>query len=356
MSFAFEFDESQLDPEYVSPSDAPVASAATRGASAGASVPQAAFAEASLSDLLSGLPPRLSYSSLVVPGREGTVLLRRDLFDARFQMILDDEEQDGVGADSDLVPGVYEGGLKTWECALDLVSTLPGADSCSRLAGKTIVELGCGTALPSAYLLQTLLSTSTDAVTSMHLCDYNLQVLRLVTLPNLILAWYNSPASAAYRTSDATLAARADEDAQLRARGQAHLASHSTPATGSHELVLDDHLLDAFSASLTHHGIHLHFYSGSWASLSLPTADLVLTAETIYSLDSLPILVDALHRLSKPGNTTTCLAAAKILYFGVGGGVHAFQTELLRLNGSTETVKTVSAGVGRVVLSVRFNV
>lgn len=65
-------------------------------------------------------------------------MLRRDLFDARFQLISQDEidEQSGNGTKgkereefnvdeaTDLVKGVYEGGLKTWECSLDLVDYL----------------------------------------------------------------------------------------------------------------------------------------------------------------------------------------------------------------------------------------
>lgn len=65
-------------------------------------------------------------------------MLRRDLFDARFQLISQDEidEQSASGAKgkereefnvdeaTDLVKGVYEGGLKTWECSLDLVDYL----------------------------------------------------------------------------------------------------------------------------------------------------------------------------------------------------------------------------------------
>jgi protein-histidine N-methyltransferase len=68
-------------------------------------------------------------------------LARRDLFDARFQLIAEDDGEerkaDGsspstgpssvleyLDAPSDIVPGVYEGGLKTWECSLDLVSYL----------------------------------------------------------------------------------------------------------------------------------------------------------------------------------------------------------------------------------------
>ena len=61
------------------------------------------------------------------------MLSRRDLFDARFQLISADDcpgeksgrsEVEFVDAPSDLVPGIYEGGLKTWECSLDLVACL----------------------------------------------------------------------------------------------------------------------------------------------------------------------------------------------------------------------------------------
>jgi protein-histidine N-methyltransferase len=70
-------------------------------------------------------------------------LWRRDLFDARFQLLSDANETAMPEIDnstagrassdnalqfletpSDLIPGVYEGGLKTWECSLDLVSYL----------------------------------------------------------------------------------------------------------------------------------------------------------------------------------------------------------------------------------------
>lgn len=61
------------------------------------------------------------------------MLSRRDLFDARFQLISADDcageksfhsEVEFIDAPSDLVPGIYEGGLKTWECSLDLVACL----------------------------------------------------------------------------------------------------------------------------------------------------------------------------------------------------------------------------------------
>ncbi len=80
------------------------------------------------------------------------VLSRRDLFDARFQLISDAEaerqdgrsERDFVDAPSDVVPGVYEGGLKTWECSLDLVDCLHmiyGDGISPAVRGKRILEV-----------------------------------------------------------------------------------------------------------------------------------------------------------------------------------------------------------------------
>lgn len=45
-------------------------------------------------------------------------------------------------AESDLVSGVYEGGLKVWECSLDLVDYIYA--NASLFENKTILELGCG--------------------------------------------------------------------------------------------------------------------------------------------------------------------------------------------------------------------
>ena len=79
---------------------------------------------------LSALPEALSYSPMKLPGPSGHTLARRDLFDARFQLLAQDERDRDertaafVDAPADLVPGAYEGGLKTWECALDLAAYL----------------------------------------------------------------------------------------------------------------------------------------------------------------------------------------------------------------------------------------
>lgn len=91
------------------------------------------------------MPSKISYSNLTISLSNGTALTlaRRDLFDARFQLISEgtgDQEVLGQAKlmsalqflenPSDLVPLVYEGGLKTWECSLDLVTYLSGTSYC----------------------------------------------------------------------------------------------------------------------------------------------------------------------------------------------------------------------------------
>ena len=96
--------------------------------------------------------------------------MRRDLFDARFQLIAEgagdapedsrksenENSEEGtqpendrkalefLDAPSDLVPGVYEGGLKTWECSLDLVDYLDGLKDGGQkhsFVGKKILDV-----------------------------------------------------------------------------------------------------------------------------------------------------------------------------------------------------------------------
>lgn len=142
------------------------------------------------------MPEKLSYSPVPIPHtREPLTLVRRDLFDVRFQIIHNDGQV--ADAESDLIPGVYEGGLKTWECASDLVAELDelhtnalGMDA-AWPSGRHTVELGCGTAIPSCYVLDQILRTPqvSKCKSTLSLCDYNQEVLSLV---RIILQTYRS--------------------------------------------------------------------------------------------------------------------------------------------------------------------
>lgn len=117
---------------------------------------------------LDTLPERISYSPIHVPGLTRP-LLRRDLFDARFQLYQRDanghddgavdnqgrprageggatstdvEGEEYVDSSTDLVPGLYEGGLKTWEGGVDLVEVLNGvADPEKWVRGARVLEV-----------------------------------------------------------------------------------------------------------------------------------------------------------------------------------------------------------------------
>lgn len=69
-----------------------------------------------LEDALSQLPDTLAYSMLAG-------LPRRELWHIKMQIMQSDENEHLLG-DSDVIRGAYEGGLKTWECSVDLAEYL----------------------------------------------------------------------------------------------------------------------------------------------------------------------------------------------------------------------------------------
>lgn len=119
------------------------------------------------------------------------------MFDVRFQLISESptaetsDELEFIDAPSDIVPGVYEGGLKTWECSADLAGYLEGVDITNR--AHNILEVGCGTAVPSLHLLHRMFhdnlikSPVERSGTTLHLQDYNPIVLQLVRLYTLLV-------------------------------------------------------------------------------------------------------------------------------------------------------------------------
>ena len=192
---------------------------------------------------------------------------------------------------SDLIPSVYEGGLKVWECTFDLIKYL--FHSSTKFSGMKVLELGCGSGLPAIFSLMMQAKV-------IHFHDYNAEVLNYITIPNVIL---NTRPT----------------DAEIKEKCK--------------------------------------FYSGDWNHM--PTLlgdsekyDVILTSETIYSLQSQPKLLTALKKYSRPGSGIV-FVAAKSFYFGVGGSVNSFQ-ELVVKDGTFDVSKcaTIEASVPRVILKL----
>jgi predicted nicotinamide N-methyase len=78
---------------------------------------------------------------------------------------------------TDLIPDVYEGGFKLWECCVDMIQFLRSKNI--ELKNKTVLDLGCGVSIPGIYALQQ------GAI--VHFQDYNEEVLEHITIPNVVL-------------------------------------------------------------------------------------------------------------------------------------------------------------------------
>ncbi|GLB39344.1 putative protein-histidine N-methyltransferase activity [Lyophyllum shimeji] len=374
----------------------------------------------------------ISYSPLPIPvlgphpGRSTAplTLARRDLFDARFQLIAhsDATETEGeraheqgrdrdretglafIEAPSDLVPGVYEGGLKTWEGSVDLAGYLAGhVDVLGDVRGKRILEIGCGTAIPSMSILHRVFSSDPPELdtpgqeTELHLQDYNASVLSLVSLPNLLLTWYMSPAAAPFRTTAPSLSQPASTS---------HTSTTAPPPADPSipgELPLTPLLKAAFLKALERYRVRIRLFAGPWGAflgdddegVSVGSGegegkdgrgryDVVLSAETVYRVESMGALLRLMRGAAgagagmvvraggegdgggederrvggeergAEGKEHVCLVAAKVLYFGVGGGVAEFVEGVNGKGGSVETVWEGGVGVGRRVMRVRW--
>ena len=195
-------------------------------------------------------------------------------------------------AHTDLIPDVYEGGMKLWECSRDLALYLAGAGP---LEGRRVLELGCGAALPAVFCLL-------RGAASVTVQDYNREVVEHLTAPNLRL---NVPERrlAACRAFSGDWAALAD---RLRAEAAAGGAGG-----GAYQLVL--------------------------------------ASETIYSRESWPRLLEAID--AGMASDGAALVAAKTFYFGVGGGTRAFEQAVLEDGRfSSEVVFATKQGLQREIL------
>ncbi|KAI0466466.1 hypothetical protein F4859DRAFT_519117 [Xylaria cf. heliscus] len=299
-------------------------------------------------EMLSKLPSKVAFGLLDVDidGQGNIQLPRRELWDVRVQIMAEEDEgetEPGLG-NHDVKTGVYEGGFKSWESSVDLVKELasshpftPGAKNFSK-----IIELGCGTGLPSLALFQWAMSSTVSSVTFI-LADYNPSVLQLVTLPNFILAW----------------AIHHREELPL-------LREAFSPED---ELDLTPEILEAFQGFLLTRGISLLFFSGAWSSefVSMITnaqspahgsgtepATVILGAETIYSpfaLSSfLQTILAVLRHEKEHSQVAEVLVGAKRLYFGVGGSLDDFVVQARERGAIVKQLREETEGVRRGVV------
>ncbi|CAM9702137.1 unnamed protein product [Scytosiphon promiscuus] len=235
--------------------------------------------------------------------------------------------------ESDLVPGIYEGGLKVWEASLDLVEHLfsssssgvsssstgvvrkggdGGCDGGSDIFGGSldgdqeaaatgqrhsgsVLELGCGHGFPGIVALQR----------GCRVCfsDFNREVIEQVTIPNVRL----------------------------------NVEERYWPLA--------------------------EFYSGDWTSLSplLKERDgsglfnLILTAETLYTTEVADKVLSMVLKHLAPGGQA--LVASKRFYFGTGGSTKHFRDEVAatrRLVCSNAVVVDTGKGNIREILRVSW--
>jgi protein-histidine N-methyltransferase len=81
-----------------------------------------------LQSMLSALPSKISYSTLIVKldGGDEVRIPRRELWDVRVQLMAEEDEEEQLGnlGKDDVRTGIYEGGFKSWESSVDLVRVL----------------------------------------------------------------------------------------------------------------------------------------------------------------------------------------------------------------------------------------
>ncbi|CAI0397643.1 unnamed protein product, partial [Linum tenue] len=193
------------------------------------------------------------------------------------------EEVLGV-PDSDLVPGVYEGGLKLWEGSLDLVKALRSEIHKGELSlkGKKVLELGCGHGLPGIF-------ACLEGATAVHFQDFNAEVLRCLTIPNV--------------------------NANLTQTSQSTASKDTTP-------IFETEWSQVHQCLPHEHNDVKDTDSNSGKNL-VYEYNIILMAETIYAISAQQSLYKLIKKcMKRPGGVT--YMAAKKHYFGVGGGTRQF--------------------------------
>ncbi|NWI93157.1 MET18 methyltransferase, partial [Pitta sordida] len=223
-----------------------------------------------------------------------------------------------VSSHSDLISGVYEGGLKIWECTFDLMDYFSEAEI--QFTNKTVLDLGCGAGLLGIVALR-------GKADKVHFQDYNSTVIDEITLPNVV--------------ANCTNQVRSGEDKKA-----------SKPPAKRPKKAEDSP--DGLNKC--------RFFSGEWSEVSqlllssnkpFSKYDIILTSETIYNPDYYSALHDTLAQLlDKNGRV---YLASKVHYFGVGGGIYLFEKFIEERNVfRASIVRTTDQGLQRCIMEMAF--
>ena len=250
------------------------------------------------------------------------------------------------GNETDIIPGKYEGGLKVWECSIDLCNYLAeqislfyaqqakdtqqksddmmdleyyenDVQSLLSKGGGNVIELGCGHGLPGCLILKEMIKVNQNTnaerwsvSSNVIFTDYNAFVLRDVTLPNILL--------------NCCISKNMEE---------INLMKNLTDLYAGDWMDLSDKLKNG---SLSKNNVRIH-----------SRFDLILASETTYTNTASTETACWLMKHLKAG-TGVGLVSMKRYYFGVGGGSDSFCKACKSYGLTVELVREFNDGASNI--------
>ena len=188
---------------------------------------------------------------------------------------------------SDLVPGVYEGGFRLWEGAVDLVEFLTNQNI--EFGDKLVLELGAGIGLPGILALK--------RGAKVWFQEYNVEVLECATIPHTFMNISN----------------------------HGDVYKNATYLSGSWSSLVP------------------------YSKENLFKFEIIMMAETIYEIRNYPTLLELFENLLVPNGTI--IIAAKQTYFGLSGSTKEFKDFVSKNGTfQCEIVVTIETNVPREIL------
>lgn len=177
-----------------------------------------------------------------------------------------------------------------------------------------------------------------DTYSPLHLglADYNPTVLRLVTLPNILLTWAFTKNNGGWEEAG--------------------------------EFEINEDIVNQFKSDINRRAVSFSFFSGAWSPEFVEVIKqwcsdaeysfTILGAETIYSPMALASFSDTVMGILatlQNSESGIALVGAKKVYFGVGGSMDDFIQSVVKNGGTVNRIREESDGVRREVVEVRRN-